>query len=161
MTGCRFQIPTPTMQTKPVLYKTYTLQNPFIEREHFDIQKWTKKYIVLIILYIFTIILATNYFRDKNKIDKVGVFVLARVYKITEYRTATHCSKYEYFFRKQRFVGESCGNFDHVGEFYFLKLMPSDPTNHYELEFTHVPNCLTMDSVPDDGWKALPFDNCK
>jgi hypothetical protein len=137
------------------------LQNPFIEKEKFDIKKWTKKYLVLIILFIFTGVLATSYFLNRRKINDNGIYVLARVFEVSDYRTATKCSKYEYFYKGHKFIGGSCGNFDQVGDLYFIKLIPSDPANHYDLEFTHVPNCLTMDSVPFEGWRTLPLDKCK
>ena len=136
------------------------MRNPFVE-EKFDIKKWAKKYIVLIVLFVFTGILATNYFINLSKINKNGVYVLGRVIEVSEYRVNTKCSKYVYFYKEKRYIGEGCGNWDRIGDLYFLKIIPSDPNNHHQLEFTHVPYCLTMDSVPVDGWKVLPLNDCK
>lgn len=84
------------------------------------------------------------------------MYVLGRVFEVSDYRQGTNCSKYEYFYKRQRFVGGNCGNYDQVGKLYFIKVIPSSPSDHYQLEFISVPFRLTMDSVPETGWRTLP-----
>ena len=136
------------------------MKNPFDEPQKFDIVNWVRKYSVLIVLFVFTAILATNYFINLAHIDKNGVYVLARVFEVSDYRQGYKCSKYEYFYKRHRYVGGGCGNWDRIGDLYFLEIMPTDPNNHHQLEFTHVPFCLTMDSVPEMGWNTLPANRC-
>jgi hypothetical protein len=119
--------------------------------------KTIKKYFVLIVLGIFTFILAINYFVNNHNINKSGVFVLGRIISKDEYKSGSSAYKYEYFFGNTRYVGKTVGvGLGHIGDLLFISLLPNDPINHKILEFTKVPYCLTLDSVPLKGWLQLP-----
>src|SRR5580704_16996246 len=103
-----------------ILFKCFFLKDPFTTKEKFSLKKWIWKYIVLIILFIFTSILATNYFINLWKINKDGVYVLGRIYETSEYRMGTLCEKHEYFYKHHRYLGQACGTFEHAGELIFI-----------------------------------------
>ncbi|MBX3242375.1 MAG: hypothetical protein KIT80_04495 [Chitinophagaceae bacterium] len=43
----------------------------------------------------------------------------------------------------------------------FLHILPDNPRRWMQLDKYVVPSCLTLDNVPDTGWRSLPLNNCK
>ena len=116
-----------------------------------------KKNIFIVILVVFTMGLAISYFINLEKINQNGVYVLGQVTEVSEYKSGSSMYKYEYYFRHTKYQSQMSGGFlGRAGSLFFVKLIPDSPLNHTVLEFNHVPNKLTLDSVPENGWKILP-----
>lgn len=116
-----------------------------------------KKHSLLIILGIATLFLAINYFANSTHITNDGVFVLGKIIGKKEYKAGSSAYEYEYFFRNTRYIGKTVGvGLGSIGELIFVSLLPDDPGNHKIIEFSKVPYCLSIDSVPPNGWSHLP-----
>ena len=128
--------------------------------------KSIKKYLVLIILFLFTVTLAVIRLVNHAKLNGEYVYVIGEITKKEPYRSGGVIYTYIYSFRKAIYMGRNTDVFWHknVGDIFFIKVLLKDKLVVGEIKFVEdipVPYCLTMDSVPREGWKELPVNICK
>jgi hypothetical protein len=120
-----------------------------------------KKYIVLILLALFTLFLIIVNLIGNAKINKDHVYVIGIITDASfSSRGTTNDYHYYYFNKKYNGRTTSIGWHKKINDLFFLKILPSDPSIG-GIEDTPVPSCLTMESVPKEGWKEIPKDTCK
>lgn len=119
------------------------------------------QYLPLLIFIVVLIILTIIRFYSSNKIKKNSVFVVAKVFKVTEPGKSGRTYYCYYNYKGERF------EISFLGRVYGLNdnglVFVEVDTLHYGrsqlMEFTLVPECIKMDDVPFAGWKVLP--KCK
>ena len=95
-----------------------------------------------------------------KRVEKSGVFSIARVDKCEPEVDGSETYITVFFGGKEypTTVGNSKSRM--VGKFYFVKILPEDPTYEVILYLDNeVPACLLKDSIPRGGWEVLP--TCK
>jgi hypothetical protein len=95
----------------------------------------------------------------KNKMNKEGVFTIAKVIKYES--DASGGSLYiEVYFRGEKIntiVNSSCFGCDKDNDFYFVQLLKQNPKyDIYFFEDYPVPDCILKKPIPELGWKELP-----
>lgn len=130
-----------------------------VKKIDFNMESIIAKTIIglFIALAIFGII-NSIYLSKKEKIYTVG-----KIYDKTEPgRKTTYYFKYSV--KKKEFKGRTSdlNRFTtNKNGYIFIELLKEDFDQYHVLEFNKVPDCLTIEDVPEEGWSKLPENPCK
>jgi hypothetical protein len=127
-----------------------------------ELNSLIKKQLVIFFLGIFTIALAINFFIYKQKLNRRGVYIIGRIIN-TSFSSRGTTYDYEFFFDGKKYTSKvkAAGLGLDKNDLIFVKTIPENPSAALIVENVQVPYCLTMDSVPEEGWKELPLNACK
>ena len=103
---------------------------------------------------------------NKEKLNNNKVYVIGKVTNKKPYRSGGVIYSFEYHYQGIKYLGQNTDVFWHknLNELFYIKILLKDSAAIGDIDFVDsisVPYCLTMESVPKDGWKELPFDTCK
>ena len=123
--------------------------------------QFLNKYGVFIFLFLFILTLIIINKFHALKLQKDHVYTIGRIYEQSKSNRGT-TYRYEFFLSGQRFKGsvKEVASNHRINDLIFLKVNPKDP-EILRLLYTNVPYCLSLDSVPKQGWKELPKIECK
>ena len=119
-----------------------------------------KKYFVLILLGIFTLVLAINFLFYKKDLNHTGVYIIAKITD-ADFSARGTIYTYEFFFRGKKYESRVKSGGLGKGDLIFIKTLPDKPDASLIQASIKVPYCLTMQDVPFEGWKKIPKDTCK
>lgn len=114
----------------------------------------TKKYLLIGICVIFSIVIFVKSSLDKNEIYNHGIFFIGQLYKINDGGKNSNTSCFHYYIKGRRyeFSYRDGGVSDSLRMFQVLL---DDPNKAVILDDS-VPSYLHFSDVPAEGWKDRP-----
>jgi hypothetical protein len=101
---------------------------------------------------------------NESKLEEKGVIVLGVFKNETFSSDNGWIYYYGYKYQSKAFIGKvSCMKSEQMklDSLLFFKILPNSPDVYLQLENIHVPKCIRINDVPNDGWKEIPKDTCK
>ncbi|MBN8788125.1 MAG: hypothetical protein J0I84_13625 [Terrimonas sp.] len=126
-------------------------------------QQKTKAVLILLLVgAIINVFFIFSGIYNRKKFEKRGVIILAKIVskKASDNEILLSCvyrfknTEYNIVYPQQRMHEKS-------DSLVFLYILPYNPKKWLQLDKYLVPYCLSLDKVPDTGWKSLPLDFCK
>ena len=122
----------------------------------------TKRYYLLILLALFTLVLAINFFNYKQNLNAEGIYVIGKVTDADfSARGTTYTYDFVFYGKKYESRVKATALGIKVGDLVFIKTLPENPNASLLVETIKVPFCFRIEDVPNDGWKELPKDTCR
>ncbi len=125
-----------------------------------------KKYEIIVILLI---ILSSIYLfvinrTEKKLLNKNGVYILGKLDSSYFAGGTGWRYKYKYVFNKKIFYRSFSGPLPsetkNDSSMFFI-ILPNNPEVCRQIADVRVPKCITLVSMPKEGWKELPNDTCR
>ena len=93
------------------------------------------------------------------------IFTIGKIYDTSEPGKRGTTYYFKYYIKGKEFLGSTEGlykfNTNKNGHI-FIEVIKTDFTKYHVLEFSAVPDCLTLNDVPDNGWGYIPDSSgCK
>jgi hypothetical protein len=128
--------------------------------------KFIKKYFVLIVLFFISLSFLIHSLINHSQLNGQYAYVIGKVIKKEPYKSGGVIYTYYYSYKGIKNEGRNTDVFWHkdVNDLFYIKVLFKDDFVIGDIKFIDdrlVPYCLTMDSVPSEGWKDLPHDTCK
>ncbi len=117
-----------------------------------------KKYFILILLGIFTLVLVVNFLFYKKNLNETGVYIIGKITD-ADFSARGTTYTYEFFLKGKRYVSSVKATALGIksGDLVFIKTLPNKPDASL-LQDIKVPYCLTITDVPYNEWKEIPKD---
>jgi hypothetical protein len=93
---------------------------------------------------------------------KEKIYTIGKIYEKTEPGKKT-TYYFRYSIKKNEFLGKTTdlNRFTtNINGFIFLEILKSNYRSYHVLEFDKVPDCLTINDIPDSGWAKIPSNPC-
>ena len=123
-----------------------------------------EKYIPKIIIGGFIIIAIFGIINSIFLSKKEKIYTLGIIYDKSEPGKRGSTYYFKYYVDKMEFEGNTSGlnKFTtNKNGFLFIELLKNNFEHYHVLEFNKVPDCLTPQDVPVEGWKEIPENPCK
>lgn len=114
---------------------------------------------IFILLAIYGIV--NSFFISK----KEKIFTIGEIYDRSDPGKRGRTYFFKYYIQGKEYTGHTDGLYKFTTNttgLIYIDVLKSDFTQYHVLEFNKVPECLTLQDVPANGWDKLPGDTiCK
>jgi hypothetical protein len=115
---------------------------------------------IILIISVFLI----RYTIEKYNIEKHSVFVIGAFVRAEKGVKGATRYIYEYQFNGKKYLKKFSGQVSKIiqkDSVMFFKILPNSPSVCRQIVEVRVPKCISLSSVPKEGWKELPIDTCR
>lgn len=115
-------------------------------------RQWTT---IAVIAFLILAYISFNIYSSKQ-FEKEGIFTIA---KITCKEIHEQGSKlcFEVYYNGKTYSSHTGGIYGYsLGKYYFIKILPTDPTRSQSPLDQEVPECILKKGIPKGGWKEIP-----
>lgn len=125
-------------------------------------KKNISEYVIMAFIIAVVAYLIIQIKREVDEINRNGFFTLGKITK-TWMSKGHPVSRYQFTVNGVLYTDRSSydGPRLNPGDKIYIRFLPNRPTANLPLFKTVVPPCLLLASVPTNGWKTLPNNNCK
>jgi 5-hydroxyisourate hydrolase-like protein (transthyretin family) len=120
--------------------------------------------IIFVTILLASLALFINNRNELQLLEKNGVYVLGKLYSASAEGETSWVYKFQFSFHTRSYFKSYNGKISaetKKDSLIFFKILPENPAVCRQLQDIHVPDCLTLYSVPESGWKELPKDTCR
>ena len=137
------------------MVREMTKKRPVLAKIKEFFRTGTYNELVAVVLIVSLVIAYIAY--EKNKINKHGVFAIAKVLRYEG--AASGGSLYIEIYLGGKTYNATVGNacFRCTGDYYFVKVLKKDPSDNVIFyDESRVLDCIFTKPIPKDGWKKFP-----